>query len=152
MTWLGITDSLYISPYFLYVMTRVASKFKRYLYPQCSNVFTQVRNICFIRSLRMGAGTIFKVGGHKCTSKKLENFCNLNWQLWHHKHWNMTSLTFVSMFKQVYSKFDKPSTTPICTTPYLSYTTLTWAQLVAISFTQKQFTLTTDPIRILLLI
>jgi len=30
------------------------------------------------------------------------------------------SLTFVSMFKQVYSKFDKPSTTPIYTTPYLS--------------------------------
>jgi len=29
------------------------------------------------------------------------------------------------MFKQVYSKFDKPSTTPIDTTPYLSHTTLT---------------------------
>jgi len=37
---------------------------------------------------------------------------------------NMTSLTFFSMFKQFYSKFDKPSTTPICTTPYVSYTTL----------------------------
>jgi len=35
------------------------------------------------------------------------------------------SLTFVSTFKQVYSKFDNPSTTPIDTTPYLSYTTLT---------------------------
>jgi len=35
------------------------------------------------------------------------------------------SLTSVSMFKQVYSKFDKPSTTPIDTTPYLSHTTLT---------------------------
>jgi len=40
---------------------------------------------------------------------------------------NMTSLTFFSMFKQFYSKFDKPSMTPISTTPYLSYTTLTWA-------------------------
>jgi len=29
------------------------------------------------------------------------------------------------MFKQFYSKFDKTSTTPIDTTPYLSYTTLT---------------------------
>jgi len=35
------------------------------------------------------------------------------------------SLTFVSMFKQVYSKLDKPSTTRYYTTPYLSYTTLT---------------------------
>jgi len=61
-------------------MTRVTSKFKRYLYPQYSNVFkcenifftsSQVRNICFTGSLRMGGGTIFKVGGHKCTSKKL---------------------------------------------------------------------------------
>jgi len=59
----------------------VTSKFKRYLYPQCSNVFIQVRNICFTGSLRMGGGTIFKVGGHKCTSKKLENLCDLKWQL-----------------------------------------------------------------------
>jgi len=29
------------------------------------------------------------------------------------------------MFKQFYSKRDKPSTTPIYTTPYLSHTTLT---------------------------
>jgi len=29
------------------------------------------------------------------------------------------------MFKQFYSKVDKPSTTPIYTTPYLSYATLT---------------------------
>jgi len=29
------------------------------------------------------------------------------------------------MFKQFYSKFDKPLTTHIYTTPYLSYTTLT---------------------------
>jgi len=37
----------------------------------------------------------------------------------------MMSLTFVSMFKQFYSKFDKPSMTPIYTTPYLSRTILT---------------------------
>jgi len=54
----------------------------------------------------MGGGTIFKVGGHKCMSKKLESFCDLNWQLWHHRHWNLMSLTSVSMFKQVYSKLD----------------------------------------------
>jgi len=29
------------------------------------------------------------------------------------------------MFKHVYSKFDKSSTTPMYTTPYQSYTTLT---------------------------
>jgi len=50
-------------------------------------------------------------------------------------------INFVSMFKQVYSKFDKPSTTPIYTTPYLSYTTLIWAHK----------SLTMDPIRIVLL-
>jgi len=35
------------------------------------------------------------------------------------------SLTFVSRFKQFYSKLDKLSTTPLYTTPYLSFTTLT---------------------------
>jgi len=30
----------------------------------------------------MGSGNFFKVGGHKCTSKKLYKiFCDLNWQL-----------------------------------------------------------------------
>jgi len=70
---------------------------------------------------------LFSKWGAQVHVKKLENFCDLIWQLWRHKHWNMTSLTFFSMFKQFYSKFDKPSTTPIYTTPYLSYTTLTWA-------------------------
>jgi len=37
----------------------------------------------------------------------------------------MTSLTFVNMFKQFYSQFDKPPTTAIYTTPYLSCITLT---------------------------
>jgi len=50
-------------------MTRVTSKFKRYLYPQCSNVFNQVQNICFTVSLRMGDGTIFKVGGTSARQK-----------------------------------------------------------------------------------
>jgi len=36
----------------------------------------------------------------------------------------MTSLTFVSLFKQFCSKFDKPATTHIYTT-LLSHTTLT---------------------------
>jgi len=44
-------------------------------YPQCSSVFNQARNICCTGSLRMCGGTIFKVGGNKRTSKKLENFC-----------------------------------------------------------------------------
>jgi len=37
---------------------------------QCSSVFIQVRHICFTGSLRVGGGTLFKVGEHKCTSKK----------------------------------------------------------------------------------
>jgi len=55
----------------------MTNNFKRYLYPQRTNVFNQVRNICFTGILRMGGGSIFKVGGHKCTSKKRENFCDL---------------------------------------------------------------------------
>jgi len=34
-------------------------------------------------------------------------------------------INFVSIFMQLYSKFDKSPTTPIYTTPYLSYTKLT---------------------------
>jgi len=34
-------------------------------------------------------------------------------------------INFCQHVEQFYSKFDKPSTTPIYTTPYLSYTTLT---------------------------
>jgi len=48
---------------------------------------------------------LFSSWGEQVHVKKLECFCDLNWQLWHHKHWNLMSLTFVSMFKQVYSKF-----------------------------------------------
>jgi len=36
------------------------------------------------RTLVMGGGTILKVGGHKCTSKTMENFCGLDWKLWRH--------------------------------------------------------------------
>jgi len=45
------------------------------------------------------------------------------------------------MFKQFYSKTDKPSSTLIyITRPYLSYTTLTWEQqLVVFCLIQKQF-------------
>jgi len=28
----------------------------------------------------------------------MKRFCSLNWQPWRHRHWNMTSLIFVSMF------------------------------------------------------
>jgi len=41
---------------------------------------------------------LFSKWGHKCTLKKLESFCDLSWPLRRHKHWNMTSLTLVSMF------------------------------------------------------
>jgi len=66
---------------------------------------------------------LFSKWGNKCTSKKLEHFCDLNWKLWRHKHWIIMSLGFDSMFKQFYSILGKPSTTPIYTTPYLPYTT-----------------------------
>jgi len=46
----------------------------------------------------MGGGTIFELGDTSAHKKKLENFYDWNWQLWCHKHWIMTSLTFVSMF------------------------------------------------------
>jgi len=36
----------------------------------------------------IGGGTFFK-GGHKSTSKTMEHFCGLAWQLWRHKHWNV---------------------------------------------------------------
>ena len=64
-----------------------------------------------------------KWGGTSDRQKSIENFCGLNWQLWRQKHWNMTSLTFVSMF---YAMFRKPSSTPIYTTHYLS--TLHWLE------------------------
>ena len=60
----------------------------------------------------MGGGTFFKVGAQMEIQKNIENFCGLNWQLWRHKHLNMTSLTFVRIFKQFYALFYKPSTTP----------------------------------------
>jgi len=64
--------NFYIYPYFLYVTT---NKFKIYLYPLCSNVFIQVRNICFTGSLRMGGGTIFKVGGTSARQKTGKILC-----------------------------------------------------------------------------
>ena len=42
--------------------------------------------------------------GYKCTSKKPDNVCDLHWQLWRNNHWNMTSLTFVNMFKAILLK------------------------------------------------
>jgi len=41
----------------------------------------------------MGSGTFFKVGGHKSKLKiNYSKVCGLNWQLWRHRRWNMTSL------------------------------------------------------------
>jgi len=62
-----------------------------------------------------GWRNLFKSGGHKSKSKNVEKFCALNCQLWRHKHWNMTSLTSFSMFKQFYAMFYKPSQRPLST-------------------------------------
>ena len=70
---------------------------------------------------------LFSKWGEQVHAIKFRTFLWFECQPWRHKHWTMTSLTFVSMFKQFYSKFDKPSTTPIYTKPYLSYTTVCWA-------------------------
>jgi len=45
---------------------------------------------------------LFSKWGAQVHVKKLEKFCALNWQLWRRKHWKITSLTLVSMFKQFY--------------------------------------------------
>jgi len=45
----------------------------------------------------MGGGTFFKVKRNECKSK-IQKVCGLNWQMWRHQHWIMTSITFVSMF------------------------------------------------------
>jgi len=65
----------------------------------------------------------FSKGGDRWSSKSVENFCGLNWQLWRHKLWNMMSLTFVSNFMQCFISPQRPLsyyTLSICTT-------LTWA-------------------------
>jgi len=41
---------------------------------------------------------VFSKWGGTSARQKTRKSCDLNWQLLHHKHWNMTSLTFVSMF------------------------------------------------------
>jgi len=41
---------------------------------------------------------VFSKWGEQVHVKKTRKFCDLKWQLWHHKHWYMTTLTFVSMF------------------------------------------------------
>jgi len=41
---------------------------------------------------------LFSKWGNKYTSKNVKHFCDLNWLLWRHKHWTMTSLNFGSMF------------------------------------------------------
>jgi len=69
----------------------------------------------------MGGGTILKVGGANCTSKTMQI-------LWFElktvtsQALKMTSLNFVSMFKQFYAIFYKPSTS--LSTLHLCYTEL----------------------------
>jgi len=98
MTWLEIKDNIHLA---LFLACHDKGDLQILMKFITRNVFIQVGNIRCTGSLRMGTGSIFKVGGNKCTSKNYK-ICDLNWQLLHHKHWNMTSLTFVSMFKQYY--------------------------------------------------
>ena len=70
-------------------------------------------------------------GGTRASKKAIENVCGLNWQLRSHKHWKMSSLTFVSMFKEFYAMFCKPSTTLIYTRCYLF--TLHWHEHVTVT-------------------
>jgi len=45
-----------------------------------------------------GWRNIFQSGGTQAHVKKgKEQFCGLNWQLWCHKHWNMTSIPIHQM-------------------------------------------------------
>jgi len=116
---------------------------------------------------------------YKARQKAMEYLCSLNWQLWRHKHWNMTSLIFVSMFKQFLQCFISPQRSlftlhprqaqagwPDCTRCILPniYETLPNSlpnykynilQIILPKFCQiyfiKRFTLTMDPILIVLL-
>ena len=60
-------------------------------------------------------GIFFKVGGTSARQKTMEKllYNSLNWQLWRHKRWSMTSSLLPPYFKQFYAMFYKPLTTPI---------------------------------------
>jgi len=74
----------------------------------------------------MGAGTFSKWGGqvHVKKTRKVLWFELATVTLQALKY---DIINFIRIFKQFYSTFDKTPTTPIYTTPYLSYATLTWA-------------------------
>jgi len=59
----------------------------------------------------MGGGTILKVGGHKYTSNNYGKFVQFELKTVTSQALKMTSLNFVSMFKQFYAMFYKPLTT-----------------------------------------
>jgi len=126
MTWLGIKHSLgyILNPISCMSPQEWPANLKDICTLNAVMFSSKCETFRFTGSLRLGGGTVFKVGGHKCTSKKLEKFYDLNWQLTSQA---LKYDTFISMSELFYSKFDKPSTIPIYTTPYLSCTTLTWA-------------------------
>jgi len=53
---------------------------------------------------------LFESGEHKCRWKH-SNVCGLNWQLWRHKHWNTTSITFVNILRNFVQCFISPQRT-----------------------------------------
>jgi len=59
----------------------------------------------------MGGGIILKVWGNKRTSKNYGKFLRCELKTVTSQALKMTSLNFVSMFKQLYAMFYKPSTT-----------------------------------------
>jgi len=66
-----------------------------------------------------GCRNHFESGGHKCTSKNYGKFLRFELKIVTSQALKMTSLNFVSMFKQLYAMFHKLATTPVCTTPAL---------------------------------
>jgi len=45
-----------------------------------------------LATLGHGWRKLFQSEGDTKFFKVIQNFCGLNWQLWRHKHWNMTSI------------------------------------------------------------
>jgi len=52
----------------------------------------RISKFWYLHTTAMGGGTFFTVGGTSACQKNYRKCCGLNWQLWRHKHWNMTSL------------------------------------------------------------
>ena len=62
MTWLGIKGSLYIYPYFLYVMT---NKFKKYLYDNEATFSSKCETVA-LQVAYAWMAKLFSKWGHKC--------------------------------------------------------------------------------------